>query len=269
MEGELRAPRPGRARPAHRPAQPRLARVARRSRSSSRRTSRRRRCPRALRPRPLQARERHPRPRARRRGAEDVAYEIRKSLRELRARLPHRRARSSSCCCRAWTWAGLDAAERVAVECSWPARVEARPDAVVSGVAPASGWRSATTGCFRAHESCAARGQAEGSATDVGHAAGARCRRVAGVGSRHFYGACAPSRTPSSTRFIGLVAARAVTSGRDARRLRGARTKRPATAAELARRGSGSTARRRDAAHRPRRRSATSSRRRPYAASPW
>ena len=91
MCGRARAPRPRRARPAHRPAQPRLARVARGGDRAAGPPHRRGRGARAARPRPLQARQRRVRPRARRRRA------ARRRLRDpqvaalLRARLPDRR----------------------------------------------------------------------------------------------------------------------------------------------------------------------------------
>ena len=54
-----------------------------------------------LRPRPLQARERHLRARARRRRAARRGLRDPQVAAQLRARLPDRAARSSSCCCRA------------------------------------------------------------------------------------------------------------------------------------------------------------------------
>ena len=84
-------PRPGRARPAHRPAQPRLARLAHRGDRAAGPAHRRLRGAGAARHRQLQARERRARARARRRRAARHRVRDPQVAALVRARLPDRR----------------------------------------------------------------------------------------------------------------------------------------------------------------------------------
>ncbi len=84
------APRPRGDRPADRPAEPRRARVARARARAAGPPDRRLGLPGAVRPRPLQDGERHPRPRARRRRAQGGRLRHPQVAALVRARLPHR-----------------------------------------------------------------------------------------------------------------------------------------------------------------------------------